>query len=510
MNKSPNLLTRWTRGRLLALALLAGLLTFGAGACQQAPPEDAHAHDGASTYYTCPMHPQIVRDQPGKCPVCTMDLVKATKQAAKPVAAAQPIAGPTAGSAALTHYTCPMHPQISREQPGKCPICSMDLVKATKAAPTAPTPAGGAAAAPEVMLSEQQRQLAGIRVAALGAGNSGAGGSTVLTGTVTADANQTRTVSSRVAGRVERLFVRQTGESIRAGAPLVSIYSEQLQALQQEYLLSLAQQRAGGPGGNQYGRLVASARQKLRLLGMSEGQLRALAATGRPTSSLTFYSPQAGLVQAVDVTEGQYVGEGALLVSLTNLSSVWVEAQLYPEEVAGVALGQSVQVQVAGLPDAYTGRVVFLSPERQANSKVTLLRVQLANPGGRLQPGMQANVRLSSRGTTATAQSLTLPQDAVLRDSRGSYVWQQVDAAGRFRRLKVSTGAETDETVAITGGLAAGARVVVGGAYLLESEYALYQGTDPMAGMDPNMPGMDMKKPATEKRNPAMDPNMKM
>ncbi|QNP54411.1 efflux RND transporter periplasmic adaptor subunit (plasmid) [Hymenobacter qilianensis] len=392
-----------------------------------------------------------------------------------------------APAAALTHYTCPMHPQISRKQPGKCPICGMDLVKAAKAAPAT---AGGPAAAPEVLLSAQQRQLAGIRVAALGGAAStasSAAGTTVLTGTITANANQTRTVSSRVAGRVERLFVRQTGATIRAGAPLVSIYSEQLQALQQEYVLSLAQQRAMGTSGNQYGRLVASARQKLRLLGMSEGQLRTLAATGRPTSSLTFYSPQAGLVQAVGVTEGQYVGEGTLLVSLTNLSLVWVEAQLYPEEVAGVEMGQSVQVQVAGLPDAYSGRVVFLSPEREANSKVTLLRVQLANAGGRLQPGMQANVRLPSRGPTATVQSLTLPQDAVLRDSRGSYVWEQVGTAGRFRRLKVTTGAETDETVAITGGVPAGALVVVGGAYLLESEYALYQGTDPMAGMDPSI-----------------------
>ncbi len=492
MNKPFDLLTCWTRGRLLTFVLLAGLLAVGAGACQQAAPEDAHAHDGASTYFTCPMHPQIGRDEPGKCPICTMDLVKATKQAAP----AQPVAAkPGSAALTLTHYTCPMHPQISREQPGKCPICSMDLVKATKAARAAPIPAGGAAA-PEVTLSEQQRQLAGIRVAALGSGGSGIGVSTVLTGSVTADANQTRTVSSRVAGRIERLFVRQTGERIRAGAPLVSIYSEQLQALQQEYLLSLAQQRAGGASGNQYGRLVASARQRLRLLGLSEGQLRTLAATGRPTPSLTFYSPRAGLVQAVGVTEGQYVGEGTSLVSLTNLASVWVEAQLYPEEVGGIGMDQSVQVQVVGLPDTYSGRVVFISPERQANSKVTLLRVQLANPGGRLQPGMQANVRLPSRGTTATAQVLTLPQDAVLRNSRGSYVWQQVDAAGRFRRLKVTTGAETDESVAITGGVAAGAQVVVSGAYLLESEYALYQGTDPMAGMD-------MKKPA-------MAPNMKM
>ena len=476
MNKLNNLLLPRLPGRLLALALFAGLLTLLVGACQQAPPDDAHAHNRvASTFYTCPMHPQIVRDKPGDCPVCGMTLVKATKQAvpAKPTATAP---------AALTYYTCPMHPQIVREQRGDCPICGMTLVKASKAAPTAATPAGASPAAPEVTLSEQQRQLANIRVATAGGAGSGPGASTVLTGTITANANQTRTVSSRVAGRVERLFVRQTGEPIRQGAPLVSIYSEQLQALQQEYLLSLAQQRAGAPSGNQYARLVASARQKLRLLGLTEGQLRTLASTGRPTPSLTFYSPQAGLVETVGVTEGQYVGEGALLVSLTNLSSVWVEAQLYPEEVAGIAMGQSVQVQVAGLPDSFSGRVVFLSPELQANSKVTLLRVQLANPDGRLQPGMQANVRLTSRRAATTA--LTLPQDAVLRDSRGSYVWQQVDAAGRFRRLMVSTGPETDERVTITGGLSADAQVVVSGAYLLESEYQLRQGAqDNMKGM---------------------------
>ena len=117
-----------------------------------------------------------------------------------------------------------MHPQISREQPGDCPICGMTLVKATKAAPAAATPAGVTPAAPEVTLSEQQRQLTNIRVAAATGAGSGSDASTVLTGTITANANQTRTVSSRVAGRVEHLFVRQTGEPIRQGAPLVSIY----------------------------------------------------------------------------------------------------------------------------------------------------------------------------------------------------------------------------------------------------------------------------------------------
>jgi Cu(I)/Ag(I) efflux system membrane fusion protein len=442
-------------GRYLLLLLLVGLLGLAATACQKAKTVAKTGVNAAdSSYYTCPMHPQVHEDGPGKCPICSMDLVKATKQAAPAVSASQ-------------------------------------------------RTSGGPAPAPEVMLTNQQIQLANIRVEALGTGTERS--RTVLTGTLAADATQTSTVSSRVSGRVEHLFVRQTGEAIHRGAPLVAIYSEQLQALQQEYLLSLAQQRAVGENVNQYGRLVDAARQKLRLLGMSTGQLRTLAATGRLTPALTFYSPQGGLVQEVGVTEGQYVGEGTLLVSLTNLSSLWVEAQLYPEEVAGIRVGQSVQVQVAGFADSYTGKVIFLSPELQANSKVTLLRVQLTNPDGRLQPGMQANVNLAGPSSTA----LALPQGAVLRDSQGSYVWQQLNG-NNFRRLKVTTGPETDQTVAITSGLDSGAKVVVSGAYLLESEYALYQGGDPMAGMDPNMPGMDMKKPSAEKKAPTMDPNMKM
>ncbi|TDN36927.1 efflux RND transporter periplasmic adaptor subunit [Hymenobacter sp. UV11] len=449
-----------------------------------------------------------LRGAPGRRYRLLLLLVALLGFAATACQKAKPVAKAETDAADSSYYTCPMHPQVHEEGPGKCPICSMDLVKATKhAAPVVPASqrtGGGAPPAPEVMLTNQQIQLANIRVEALGTGTERA--RTLLTGTLAADATQTSTVSSRVSGRVEHLFVRQTGEPIRRGAPLVSIYSEQLQALQQEYLLSLAQQRAVGENVNQYERLVEAARQKLRLLGMSSGQLRTLAATGRPTPALTFYSPQAGLVQEVGVTEGQYVGEGTLLVSLTNLSSLWVEAQLYPGEVAGIRLGQSVQVQVAGFADAYTGKVVFLSPELQGNSKVTLLRVQLANPDGQLQPGMQANVNLASPSSTA----LALPQDAVLRDSQGSYVWQQLNA-NNFRRLKVTTGSETDQTVAITGGLDAGTKVVVSGAYLLESEYALYQGADPMGGMDPNMPGMDMKKPGAEgKKAPAMDPNMKM
>lgn len=175
----------------------------------------------------------FLRAAPGRRYLLLLLLVGLLGLAATACQKAKPVAKTGTDAAGSSYYTCPMHPQVHEEGPGKCPICGMDLVKATKhAAPAVPAgqrSGGGPVPAPEVMLTNQQIQLANIRVEALGTSTERA--RTVLTGTLATDATQTSTVSSRVSGRVENLFVRQTVEPIRKGAPLVSIYSEQLQAL---------------------------------------------------------------------------------------------------------------------------------------------------------------------------------------------------------------------------------------------------------------------------------------
>ena len=485
-------------GQVRSGRLLLVLLALAAGACQKTKPTVEAAVSGITkaAYYTCSMHPQIHEDGPGSCPICHMDLIKVQPA---------PVAVPTAKKAALAAvYTCPMHPQVREDKPGSCPICGMDLVKTSSRPAMKMTPAEMAAmpasnpAASDLILTAQQLELGNIRVQTIGSHlvDSPATGPTeapapqaVLTGTVTADAQRTQSISSRVAGRVEKLYVRQTGQLLRQGAPLFSVYSEQLETLQREYLLALAQDRQVAEPS--YRHFAEATAQKLRLLGVSAGQLRQLARSGKASPLVTYYSPEIGTVQTLNVVQGQYVAEGSLLLTLSDLRSVWVEAQLYPADAGRLPLGQSVAVQVVGQTQPLRGKVVFLSPELSGASQITLARIQVPNPDGALQPGAQANVPLdapaarpATTSTPPTETALRVPQEAVMHDGAASYVWKQTGER-QFRRVRVRTGAGTAATVAVTGEVRPGDQLVVSGAYLLQSEFTLRQGAgdDHMSGM---------------------------
>ena len=433
--------------RLGGVGLLLAALTLGVGACQQAQPD-----------------------------------AKTTAAPAQPAAAG---------------YTCPMHPQVHEKQPGSCPICGMDLVK-TSARPVINKLPNSDLATSDLILTTQQLELGNIQVRTLSpksipqaqaSPRAAAPPQTVLTGTVTADAQRTESISSRVAGRLDKLFVRQTGQQLRRGDPLFSVYSEQLQTLQREYLLALAQDlRVAGPT---YRHLAAATAQKLRLLGLSAAQLRELARRGRPSPLVTYYSPRAGTVQALAVTQGQYVAEGSPVLTLTDLRRVWVEAQLYPAEAGRLVLGQAVAVRAAGQARPVRGRVVFLSPELSGESQLTLARIAVPNPDGRLQPGAQANVLLTGSAAPATSPAapvaetgLPVPPAAVIHDGASSYVWKQTGER-QFRRVRVRLGAGTAAAVPALSGVRPGDQLVVVGAYLLESEFTLRRGAggDHMSGM---------------------------
>ena len=475
------------------------LLTLTA-ACQKAKPTAETAAPGTTKagYYTCSMHPQIHEDGPGSCPICHMDLIKVQPA---------PVAAPAPKKAALTTvYTCPMHPQVREAKPGSCPICGMDLVKTSSRPAVKMTPAematmpAGNPADNDLILTAQQLELGNIRVQTIGnrsASSLNAGPAeapvpqAILTGTVTADAQRTQSISSRVAGRVEKLYVRQTGQLLRQGAPLFSVYSEQLETLQREYLLALAQDRQVAEPT--YRHFAEATAQKLRLLGVSAGQLRQLARGGKASPLVTYYSPATGTVQTLDVVQGQYVAEGSPLLTLSDLSSVWVEAQLYPTEASRLPLGKSMAVQVVGQARSWRGKVVFISPELNGGSQITLARIQMPNPDRALQPGAQANVLLDAPATpvattapASTETALRVPQEAIIHDGAASYVWKQTGER-QFRRVRVHTGAGTAATVAVTGEVRPGDQIVVSGAYLLQSEFTLRQGA-----LDEHMSGMAM------------------
>jgi Cu(I)/Ag(I) efflux system membrane fusion protein len=363
-------------------------------------------------------------------------------------------------------YTCPMHPQIVQDRPGTCPICFMDLVPVSQSGKADGT----------LMLSESQIALGNIKTRRIKTGS--VGSNTLLTGKLVLDETQTDVISSRIAGRIEKLYLKETGQSIKKGQPLYELYSEELLTLQREYLLALKQNQELGKENPRFASFLEAAKKKLLLYGLTEGQIRSLAKTEQLSPRITFLAPAGGIATEVAAAEGQYVAEGSVLYRLGKLGKIWVEAELYPQEVANVKEGDPIKVSVAGFgQDPAAAKVTFISPELRAGSQVVMLRAELPNPEGKYLPGMQANVILRN----PNGATLTVPTDAVIRDATGSHVWVQ-SGKDTFKAQMVTLGEESADSVAVLSGLKENVKVVVSGAYLLYSEFVLKKGADPMAG----------------------------
>jgi len=356
-------------------------------------------------------------------------------------------------------FTCPMHPEIIQDKPGTCPICFMDLVKV-----------GATVDDGSIRLSENQIKLANISTATLTKREMKI--KTILNGKIAVDEEQTEVISSRVTGRLEKMFFKEVGQPVVKGEPLYEIYSEQLLTLQQEFLM--AQRQVEELKEKRYETFLKSSEKKLLLFGMSKSQIDVLIRERKTNVRITFLAPASGVIAKIDANEGQFVSEGSALYRIERTDKVWVEAQLYSDEVSLAKIGDLVDVQVNGLENRKVqGKIIFFSPELRQGNQIVTLRVQIDNPAGKFIPGMQANVILSRSGKN----TMVLPIDAVVRDESGNRIWVQT-GDGSFHMRWVTIGEETSDEIEIAEGVQEKENVVVTGAYLLYSELVLKKGSN--------------------------------
>jgi len=362
-------------------------------------------------------------------------------------------------------YTCPMHPQIVQQGPGTCPICGMDLVSVSAAGKRN-----------ELMLDQNQVALANITTVSAGAGD--LGNFKRLNGKLAVNPQHTVYISSRVPGRIEKLYVKETGVPVHKGQPLYKIYSEQLAGLQQEFLVAAAQS-AAFPDNARFQQIESAARQKLQLYDVSAHTLDQIRQTKKADPYITYTAAANGVVAAISAGEGQYVSEGSTILQLENYDQLWVEADVYPAELNQLSIGKKVKVAVNGWDDQPVDmQVEFITPALQTGTQVAQLRGTISNSKQLWQPGMQANIYLPSG---ERSNVITLPAGAVIRDEKGAHVWIR-KGRDRFVPRMVKTGSENADQVEIKEGIQAGETVVVSGAYLLYSEFVLKKGANPMAG----------------------------
>jgi membrane fusion protein, copper/silver efflux system len=320
-------------------------------------------------------------------------------------------------------------------------------------------------------------------------------------GTVTADETRITTVAPKVGGFVERLYVNATGQPVRRGQALAAIYSPELLAAQEELLVAKRLDATDGavpgvPGG---GSLLAAARQRLRLLDVSDAQIDAVLRSGRAQRTVTLVAQSAGVVSEKHVTQGQAVQAGMPLYTLTDLSELWVEVQLRAADAGSVHEGTIASVTFSGVTGApITGRVAYVYPTVGEATRTLAARVVVPNPGGRLRPGMYATVRLSAPTRTV----LAVPRAAVIETGERAVVFVDM-GRGELMPHEVSLGRVAGDYVELLGGVGRGARVVTSAQYLLESESNIAQAMKGMAGMGPNAGGSTTGGDVSGMRMPA-------
>ena len=375
-------------------------------------------------------------------------------------------------------YVCPMHPQIRLKSAGKCPVCGMDLAEETSIATSS--------SAEEIILSERSKALARLQVATVE--RSTGARELHLLGTVVPDESRLRAVTSWTGGRIDKLVVRTTGAQVRRGQVVAELYSPELYAATRDYLVTLNRHdEASGSdsAGNWMDGTTKAARARLELLGMQAGTIERLEKSRKAPKTIKVRSQFSGTVIERRVETGNFVTAGAPLLSLADLSQVWVEVEAFESDLPLLAVGQQVTVTPSATGgDPFSGTVAFIDPVLDLAARTAKVRVEVSNPRGELRPGMFVHARVDSN-LDAERGLLSVPETAVLWTGRRSvvYVEKRGGAAPAYALREVVVGPKAGSVYPVRSGLSEGERVVVRGAFVLDADLQL-RGKNSMMDME--------------------------
>jgi RND family efflux transporter MFP subunit len=434
----------------LGIGIAGGLLI---GTRPPGPDETAEGQAAAGQQlYSCGMHPDIIRDEPGNCPICGMKLTPITgvsTEAAKPQ-----------GERKVKYWRAPMDPTYISDKPGKSPM-GMDLVPVYE-----DEIAEGAISIDPVTV-----QNMGLRTALVKKGKLVRTIRTV--GHIDYDETKLHIINTKITGWIEKLHVNTTGEVVEKGQPLLEIYSPELVSTQEEYLSALRSYSELKESRYEEARqgaleLVNSAKKRLEYWDIDEAQIRSLEKKGEIKKTLTLYSPAAGVVLHKNAVEGAHVKAGSDLFRIADLSTVWVLAQVYESDLPFIELGQHSEINLPYMPgESFQGEVTYIYPYLDKKTRDVQLRLQFPNPGYKLKPEMYANVVIKSE---LPGERILIPEESVIHSGKREIVFVDM-GQGKYAPREITTGASgKGNVVEVIKGLLSGEMIVASGQFMLDSE----------------------------------------